>query len=315
MTSFVPTYRATGSALHATRTGVAAAFTLVPCVTALVFDHPLMLASALACVVCAGIAAGVGVELRRAARLAVPLALLVAVINPLVSREGLTLIAQGPAVPLYGTLDVTLEAVAFGAVAGLRVLVVVLAFALYSAAVDPDRVLRVLRRVAPRSALTASLATRMVPLLARDAERMHEAYGLRAGVAPAAGRRARLRRAGTMTRALAAGALERAMDAAASLEVRGYGAAGARRALAGERAPWSRDDRAFALAALVLVALPVALRLAGGAWFDPYPVLRADGDAAVAVVALALPAVALAPFALATRRRAARRVRPGRAHA
>ena len=86
--------------------------------------------------------------------------------------------------PLYGTLDVTLEAVVFGALAGLRVVVVVLAFALYSAVVDPDRVLRALRRVAPRSALTASLATRMVPLLARDAERMREAYGLRADAAP-----------------------------------------------------------------------------------------------------------------------------------
>ena len=70
-----------------------------------------------------------GVSCARAARLAVPLALLVAAINPLVSREGLTLLAQGPAVPLYGQLDVTLEAVVYGAVAALRVLVVVLAFA------------------------------------------------------------------------------------------------------------------------------------------------------------------------------------------
>ena len=44
----------------------------------------------------AGLAAGVGAELRSAARLAVPLALLVAAINPLVSREGLTLLVQGP---------------------------------------------------------------------------------------------------------------------------------------------------------------------------------------------------------------------------
>ena len=52
-----------------------------------------------------------------------------------------------------------------------------------------------------------------------------------------------------MTRALGAGALERAMDAAASLEVRGYGARGPGRRAVRERLPWSRDDRAFALAA------------------------------------------------------------------
>jgi energy-coupling factor transport system permease protein len=308
----VPTYRATGSPLHATRTTVAVAFTLAPCAAALVCGHPLVLASALACVVCAGLAAGVGRELARAARVAVPLALMVAAINPLVSREGVTLLVQGPVVPLYGTLDVTLEAVVFGALAGLRVLVVVLAFALYSATVDPDRVLRMLRRVAPRSALTASLATRMVPLLARDADRMREAYGLRAEAVLGDGRRARLRRAGTMTRALGAGALERAMDVAASLEVRGYGATGRSRVTA--RVPWSRDDVAFALAALVLVALPLGLRLTGAGWFDPYPLLRADGGPATALVAVALPAATLAPFALALGRRA-RRARLGGARA
>jgi energy-coupling factor transport system permease protein len=299
-----PTYRATGSPLHATRTPVAVAFTLAPCAAALACSHPLMLASALACVVGAGVAAGVGRELARAARLAVPLALMVAAINPLVSREGVTVLVQGPVVPLYGVFDVTLEAVSFGALAGLRVLVVVLAFALYSATVDADRVLRMLRAVAPRSALTASLATRMVPLLARDAERMREAYGLRAGAVCENRRRARLRRAATMTRALGAGALERAMDVAAALEVRGYGTG--RRGGAPARAPWSRDDVAFALAALLLVALPVGLRVAGGGWFDPYPLLRADGGPAVAVVAAALPGVTLIPFGLALGRRALR---------
>ena len=315
MTPLVPAYRDTGSPLHATRAGVAAAFTLAPCIAALVTPHPLMLAGALACVIAAGLAAGVGAELRSAARLAVPLALMVAAINPLVSREGLTLLVQGPSVPLYGTLDVTLEAVVFGGLAGLRVMVIVFAFALYSAVVDPDRVLRGLRRIAPRSALTASLATRMVPLLARDAERMREAYGLRADAVLAHGRQARLRRAGTMTRALGGGALERAMDAAASLEVRGYGArAPARRAVV-ERLPWSRDDRAFAAAALLLALVPAATRLFGAAWFDPYPTLEADTGTAVVCAACALSAIALAPFGLALRRRAHRGIRSVQARA
>ena len=44
-----------------------------------------------------------------------------------------------------------------------------------SVAVDPDALLRLFRRVSYRSALTASLATRLVPVLARDAARMSEA--------------------------------------------------------------------------------------------------------------------------------------------
>ena len=44
-----------------------------------------------------------------------------------------------------------------------------------SVAVDPDALLRLFRRVSYRSALTASLATRLVPVLARDATRMSDA--------------------------------------------------------------------------------------------------------------------------------------------
>ena len=82
MSSFVPVFRPTGSPLHGVRPGVAAAFALAPCVAALTFDHPGVLAAALACVVVTAAGARVGPELRRAARLAVPLALLVAAINP-----------------------------------------------------------------------------------------------------------------------------------------------------------------------------------------------------------------------------------------
>ena len=70
------------------------------------------------------------------------------------------------------------------------------------------------------------------------------------------------------------------MDAAAALELRGYGGACAGRRGVRERLPWSRDDRAFALAALLLVVVPVAVRLSGAAGFDPYPLLRADAGAA-----------------------------------
>jgi energy-coupling factor transport system permease protein len=268
-------------------------------VAALTFDHPGVLVAALACVVLAAAGARVGGELRRAARLAVPLALLVAAINPLVSREGLTLLAQGPAVPLYGQLDVTLEAVVYGAVAALRVLVVVLAFAVCSAAVDPDDMLRGLRRVAPRSALTASLATRMVPLLARDAQRLSEAYGLRAARVGDG----RMRKGAVLARALAAGGLERAMDTAAALELRGY-ALGTRRSGRAPR-PWSADDVVFAIAAAAMVAVAAGAAIAGVAAFDPYPLLRAGWGPSEAAFTLMLPALTVAPFALAVRRRGA----------
>jgi energy-coupling factor transport system permease protein len=260
----------------------------------LLFDHPLVLLALLAGIVVSGLAAGVGAEIARAARLALPLALLVALVNPLVSREGLTVIATGPVVPLLGALDVTLEALVFGVVAGLRVLLVVLAFALFAATVDPDELLRLFRRLSFRSALTASLATRLVPVIGRDAARLSDAYPLRAASAADGGRR-RLRRSATLTRALAAGALDRAVDVAAALEVRGY--ALAPRSRGGSRQqPWSRHDLAFALSAAAVIAFAFGARLAGVAAFDAYPSLEAAHGPLEPLLAVALVLAIVAPF-------------------
>jgi energy-coupling factor transport system permease protein len=294
------TYRRTGSALHATRAGVAVAYLLAPCAVVLLFDHPAVLVGALGAVVGAGIGAGLGSELARAARLALPLAGLITLVNPLVYHEGLTLLVAGPRVPVLGRLDITLEALAYGGVAGLRVMVVVLAFAIYAAAVDPDELLRLFRRLSFRSSLTASLATRLVPVLGRDAERLADAYDLRAErPARANGRLARLRRAAILTRALAAGALERAVELAAALEVRGYGSSARPRVRAGAtrgRSPWSRHDRAFGAATLATLLLAVAGQLTGTAGFEPYPSLSAELGGADLGLALALAALLLAPF-------------------
>jgi hypothetical protein len=138
----------------------------------------------------------------------------------------------GDAGPL-GQLDITLEAVAYGAKEALVLVVIIARARSASAAVDPDELLRSLRRVSFRSALTATLATRMVPLLALDARRH------RRGAAHPAGPGGRL----AVMRAITANALDRSLDIAATLEVRGYGSA--RRPARAHRAR-SRHDLAFA---------------------------------------------------------------------
>jgi energy-coupling factor transport system permease protein len=293
--SVVPTYRRTGSALHAARPSVAIFFCAACCVPAVVFDNPIVVLASIGAATAAALAAKVGHELAHAARLALPLAALVALINPLVSQQGLTVLVDGPVVPVMGNVDITLEAVVWGAVAGLRVLAVFAAFALYSACVDPDDVLRLFGRVAPRSALTASLATRTVPVLGRDAARMAEAYSLRAtsrGERPR-GRRESLHRAARLTRALGAGALERSIELASALEVRGY--AGARRLPRKDR-PWSRHDTSFALAASAIVLVAIAGRLAGLAGFHAYPLVELESARPDLALALAIPVIAVAPF-------------------
>ena len=286
-------YRRRASALHAARAASGCAYCAALAVFALVVDHPLLLAADGAAVIAAGLAAGVGGALRQGARIGVVLGLFIVVVNALVSRSGLTVIARLGEVPGLGAIDITLEAVAYGAVQGLRALVIVLWFWLYTSAVDPDEVLRLFRRLSFRSALSATLATRMVPVLARDARRMSDAQRTLPG-----GRRPPRT---AILNALTTGSLDRALDVAAALEVRGYGSV--RRAARAHR-PLSRHDVAFAAAAVGLVALALAARLGG------LPVLSDERTAGLAgylplafrlgtlevALAVAVPVLALLPF-------------------
>jgi energy-coupling factor transport system permease protein len=279
-------YRRRPSPLHAARASCACAYCLALAVAALILSHPLALVAAILAILGAGVSAGVGRELRRGAMLALPAGVMIALINALVTRDGLTVIARLGDLPLLGHTDITLEATAYGGVLGLRAGALILCGALYTAAVDPDQVLRLFRRVSFHSALTATLATRMVPVLVRDSRRLADAQRCRPGPPPS-----RL----TLMRATTAGVLDRALDVAAALEVRGYGAA---RRPPRYRAPYSRHDIAFALSAVAVPALAVVIRTGGLAPFQAYPSLRAPVTATGLVACAGLLACALAPFTL-----------------
>src|SRR5437763_5612139 len=209
-------YRRRASPLHAARAAVGCAYCLALTGAALLLSAPLAMGAVLAAILLGGVGAGVGRELRRALAFAILLGLLVALINALVTRDGLTVIWRLGDLPLVGDTDVTLEATVYGGILGLRAVALVLCAALYTATVDPDEVLRLFRRVSFRSALTATLATRMVPVLMRDSRRLAEAQRCRPGPPPS---RIALLRAAT------SGLLDRALDVAATLEMRGYAAA------------------------------------------------------------------------------------------
>jgi energy-coupling factor transport system permease protein len=140
------------------------------------------------------------------------------------------------------------------------------------------------RRISYRSALTATLATRLVPVLARDATRMSDAARCRP---QPPGRLA-------VGRAALAGALDRAVDVAAALEVRGYSLGGRTKRRA---RPWSRHDWRVAGAAAVLAILSVAGAVAGVGSVEPYPTLEVQTGSTELVFSVAVLLIPLAPFA------------------
>ncbi|MGZ5326028.1 MAG: CbiQ family ECF transporter T component, partial [Solirubrobacterales bacterium] len=234
-----------------------------------------------------GLAAGARRAIASTLRWGVTVALLMLVVNGLVTDRGLTVIARLGVAPLLGEVNVTLESLVAGGTIGLRVLVTLLLFAVYSACVNPDEVLRLLRPLARRSALTASLVARMVPVAVGDLVRLREAAGLRGPAAAPVGR-------GAMARRTLAGSLDRAVDVAATLELRGYSLPAAPRGRPPLRR--SRHDRLFFALAALVAAGGIAARLAGAGGFEPYPKVAIDTGAATLALAAALPLLGLAPF-------------------
>jgi energy-coupling factor transport system permease protein len=273
------------SPLHAARAAAGCGFCAALAAVAAIYEHPLVQVAVLAAVLVAALGAGVQRQLLRTLRFGLPFAIVIALVNALVSHNGLTVIARLGELPAIGRVDVTLEGLVAGASIGLRSLALIACGALYSVAINPDEVLRLFRRASFRSALTATLATRMVPVLQRDSRRLVEAQRCRPGLPPS-----RL----ALVRAASAGALDRAVDVAAALELRGYGAA---RRPPRSRRPWSRQDLAFAGAAFALVAVALGGRIADLAPFAAYPSVHGQLDLASALLAVSVVAVAAAPFA------------------
>jgi energy-coupling factor transport system permease protein len=267
----IPAYRSRASALHTARASVGAGFCCSFALVGALYRNPLILAGALGGILVAGIAAGVGREVGRS------------LINAVVYQEGQTLLLRGGTF-LGRRWDVTLEATVEGFMNGMRIVVLIAALGgLMSAAVDPDQLLKSLRRISYRSALTASLATRLVPVLARDAGRMGDAARCRPHPP------GRL----TVVRAALAGALDRAMEVAAALEVRGY-------ALAGRpgryRRPVSRHDLSIGAAAVAITALAIAGAVAGVGQVEAYPTLDVATGPAELAFASALVLLGGAPL-------------------
>jgi energy-coupling factor transport system permease protein len=306
-------YRRLASPLHATRASVAAAWALSLTVATLMLSSPPVLVALMLAVLAAGVSVGIGGTLARTLRTAAIVAVPIVVVNVLVSRDGLTVFARLGDLGPFGQGDLTVEAVVYGAVIALKLVLLMLVTTLASLTVDPDELLRGLRGLSFRSALTASLCTRMIPLLAADAQRLAEAQRTRPD-GGSGGARARVALLG----AVVGGSLDRATDVAATLELRGFAASRgspssrplSRRFFAGHsrsRSSWrarrpgsgsglSRHDIAFACSTAAVLVLCVLGGLSGVATFQAYPLVHMPVSPAAVGLCAALLIVVLLPF-------------------
>ena len=280
-------YRPGRSPLHRATPGASIVYLGSLAAIAFVYPNPVVLVAAGLAAILAGLAAGARRAVVASLRLGLTLFIVMAVVNVLVNHRGDTVVLRGWEMPVLGNTDVTLEALVEGAVLGLRVVVAVIVFGVYSACVDPDRVLRALRPVARRSAMSAGLVTRMVPLAVADGARLREAAALRGPAATPVGR-------GALARRVVESSLDRAVDVAATLELRGHSLPARSRP---RREP-SRDTLPVAMSGAAILVLSSAAALAGLGEFEAFPGIRIEVGPPTVLLSGAVIALAGVPFGL-----------------
>ena len=179
---------------------------------AMFLSHP---AVQLAGLVCAALFAlrctGRGFGRRMAMLL--PLMLLAAVVNPLVSHQGVTVLFRFPS----GNAC-TLESVLYGISAAVRLGTAVLWFMGWNAVMTSDKFVYLFGRILPSLSLTLSMGLRFVPRLLRRTREVAQAQKL---ARPAErGWLAGIRRAGRVVSIVVTWALENALDTADSMKSR-----------------------------------------------------------------------------------------------
>lgn len=217
--------------------------------------------------------------------------LTLALINPFVSAQGDLILWSGPEVALFD-LEITLEELLAGAAVAVRLFAVATLAGALLASIDADRLQAQVARVAPHSALVCALAARLLPTLERDARAITEAARLR-GVALTDGSwTRRLRRAAPLALPLLGSGLERGMDVAEAMAVRGYGGGPRTRV---REAAYTGVERGVLAIGAGLVAVAVAMIAGGPAQYDFYPTLDDPlGAGAIAIAALVLAALCAA---------------------
>ncbi|HAA89561.1 MAG: ABC-type cobalt transport system, permease component CbiQ [Thermoanaerobacterales bacterium 50_218] len=289
-------YEEKGSFLQTLHPGVALLYLGVLFTLALLFSHPLYLIGIFVISALLVVASGVTEKWEFYLEIGVWMSLFVMVINPLVYHSGKTVLWHGPTLPVLGKMDICLEAICYGAVMGVRLLAVLTVFCLYTAVVHPDKVLNLFSRFFYRSALVVSLATRMLPAIARDLSSACEVQQLR-GVDFASGRlKERVRKYSWLLNIVLLSSLEGALQIAEAMEARAFGS--------GPRSCYQRQltrPRDYLCCAAGITGLLLALyaKFQGYGDFAYYPQLGDlfEGPATVVWLGIILGALSL-PVAL-----------------
>lgn len=243
---------------------VEAAFFLLVLAFSMFVSHPWVQLLGLVLAAAMALSCVSGKKFLRKLLLIVPLMLFTAILNPLITHQGVTILFYFPS----GNAC-TLESVFYGVFAAVRLATVLFWFVGWNAVITSDKFVFLFGRVIPALSLTISMGLRLIPRLLRRIREVSEAQKCLCSDSKG------LRHAGRVISIVITWSLENALDTADSMKSRGYGLP--------KRSAFSlyhftvRDGAALAYL-LVFGVVVLLAALTGKLSWQFYPVLQGSGD-------------------------------------
>lgn len=198
-------------------------YIFIICLFSLTFSHPVFLLGLFIAISMVIISSEITKEWLAYLKFSIGFILIIMIVNSVLVRAGTTVLFWGPRIPGLGRIRVTLEALSYGGSMGLRFLVIISAFCLYTYVLHPDKVLKLMGRWGNKSVLALTLATRLFPLMVSDFRRITEVQRCRGVVFNGKNVWAKVKKYIPILNIMLLSSLERSFQLAETMQARGYG--------------------------------------------------------------------------------------------
>jgi energy-coupling factor transport system permease protein len=187
---------------------------------AFLYNNPYYLMSFLICVAVLITLQSISREFKKVIQFFIPMSLLIILINPLTSHIGTTQIY------IFGSYFITLEALIYGILMSLSLLIILLLFASYNRAVYYQEMLYLFSKRFPHLSMVIIMALRFIPLLSYRLTEVNKIFKFNQDNEQkenSESRVERIKKTGQMLAVVVSWSLEESMLTAKSMKARGYG--------------------------------------------------------------------------------------------
>lgn len=231
---------------------------------AMFFNHPIFLLAGCLALIAVNLTHDGGRSMKQWAPLMIVMSVLIIAINPFINSRGTNVLFT-----VFGK-HVTFEAVLYGIVTALSLLMILLLFISLNMVLNGNKLLYIFARILPRTAFLVMMSIRFVPLLKGRLVEIQDVQRFKGMTMMQGSLRERAKSGMSMLQILLSWSLEEAVETADSMKARGYGT--------GKRRPYipyrmTKSDKCWLGYLVVLFALSAAGGFMGYGKIIIYPEL------------------------------------------